>query len=1042
MKKWAYLRERIYERNDCTYQYWESILGKSVLEFLNAKSKNTIFSALADYEFSINKKASTYIFEDIKEYFHNINDSIFVKEEVAKNIVFYEFYKPFLEFACSKLEEKCQNNMIFTSSRTVIKENYFNVLLYRYVDVATRSLVFEMYICKEEGKLQGENPEEEYQYYIKNQLCDVNYIEDLSETYPCLFRMMLEETESLSSNYFEVLESLEKDKEEIADMFCNGKKFRGVKEFTSSFSDSHKNGKMVFFIELDNKTKILYKPRNLMTEIVFQKFAGWLGRKCNIEFRDYKISEKGSYGWEEYIPYKECKTENEVKQFYTRIGVYLFINYILSVFDIHYENIIANGEFPVLIDLETIMKNYPEKVKKTASEMIEIKLGESVLSQGMLPQHIWGNEKKQGIDICGMGGKDGQEMPFRVPGLKNFKRSDMHCEYIYPKVIGKQNLPQIEKKIICSGKYVREVTSGFTMAYEYAWNNKEEILKKAQMFSNISVRYLVRDTQTYSMLLKLSYHPDFLQDGLDRELVLDTLYKTIDLEDKTSVELTEFEIEDLLNNDIPYFTFHTSEKDLFSSKGSAIHNYFQKTSMERLLNRIESLNQEDLKMQTAYLQNALTSIESEKDYVPPVKYSLKQYIKNTNKNVDTSKFLEEAQRIAENIAVKAIISDDYQDIDWYGFSVGNENQDDWKIGALPMNLYGGIAGIGVFFHGINMISQNEKISELLKVIDHRLFEYTDKCYEYLNETLPYQNGVFSGESSILYTYELLYQFTKKSVYLEYAQKHFQLIKSLISADKNFDVLSGNAGALQALLNMYILTKEDKYLSVAIEAGEHLLCNIIKQKAGVCWVADGFTNPLAGYAHGNSGIILALLRLQEQSGNAKFGDAAIKALKFENQLFNHKLGNWADKRVFEGQTAEEAGGDPVAWCHGAGGIVLSRIKSLSYIEDEIKSVVENDIVLGVKKLAEEGFSYNDCLCHGNFGNLLILNEYARICNDSEMKKTCLLLAQKMVEETSGNWKCGQPKLLMHPGLMFGEAGIGYALLKLYQDDLPMILSVDI
>ena len=44
-------------------------------------------------------------------------------------------------------------------------------------------------------------------------------------------------------------------------------------------------------------------------------------------------------------------------------------------------------------------------------------------------------------------------------------------------------------------------------------------------FDDLKVRHLVQDTQKYSMILHLSYHPDFLQDCKDRDLFLCSLYK-------------------------------------------------------------------------------------------------------------------------------------------------------------------------------------------------------------------------------------------------------------------------------------------------------------------------------------------------------------------------------------------------------------------------------------------------------------------------------------------------------------------------------------
>ncbi|MBX4341401.1 DUF4135 domain-containing protein, partial [Mycobacterium tuberculosis] len=71
------------------------------------------------------------------------------------------------------------------------------------------------------------------------------------------------------------------------------------------------------------------------------------------------------YGWQEYIAYRECLTEEELKRFYYRQGGYIALLYFFRSSDFHFENIIASGEFPVLIDLETLFSNHLDLFKES-----------------------------------------------------------------------------------------------------------------------------------------------------------------------------------------------------------------------------------------------------------------------------------------------------------------------------------------------------------------------------------------------------------------------------------------------------------------------------------------------------------------------------------------------------------------------------------------------------------------------------------------------------------------------------------------------------
>lgn len=55
--------------------------------------------------------------------------------------------------------------------------------------------------------------------------------------------------------------------------------------------------------------------------------------------------------------YEPCDSEIGIINYYKRLGVLIFSNYLLQVYDIHYENI-AQRRISYYCDLETIMANY------------------------------------------------------------------------------------------------------------------------------------------------------------------------------------------------------------------------------------------------------------------------------------------------------------------------------------------------------------------------------------------------------------------------------------------------------------------------------------------------------------------------------------------------------------------------------------------------------------------------------------------------------------------------------------------------------------
>ena len=70
------------------------------------------------------------------------------------------------------------------------------------------------------------------------------------------------------------------------------------------------------------------------------------------------------------MEYKSCKTEEQLKRYYIRLGEQLFLAYLLGTKDLHYENIVASGEYPMLIDLENLVNIQHNRKRTTANDEV------------------------------------------------------------------------------------------------------------------------------------------------------------------------------------------------------------------------------------------------------------------------------------------------------------------------------------------------------------------------------------------------------------------------------------------------------------------------------------------------------------------------------------------------------------------------------------------------------------------------------------------------------------------------------------------------
>lgn len=358
MKKSSYLSERVYdaipsEINMESLEYWKKILKEEGLQYVKKNHLEYFFGFINNCAFSSHEKSQPRNFVKL-----SLNKKAFRHE--GEKMVFGAFYDPFVQEANRQLREiVIQRRYINESILFDFQQFLFNSLN----NLCIRTLIYEMHICGQEGVLRG-NESEQYQYYIDHFLKDKQYLNDLFSLYPVLERRINEIIQNAIDIYKEVIERIEKDADVLMKKFNITEKGFVVNHLSTDFSDSHKKGRRVFCVEFVSGDKILYKPRSLQNEIKLQEITNYFYRICNLGSYEYSILDKEMYGWCEIVIQRDCKSIEELSRYYQRIGIILFINYLLEGGDIHFENLIACNEYPVIIDAETFIGNIEEKYKE------------------------------------------------------------------------------------------------------------------------------------------------------------------------------------------------------------------------------------------------------------------------------------------------------------------------------------------------------------------------------------------------------------------------------------------------------------------------------------------------------------------------------------------------------------------------------------------------------------------------------------------------------------------------------------------------------
>jgi class II lanthipeptide synthase len=157
----------------------------------------------------------------------------------------------------------------------------------------------------------------------------------------------------------------------------------------------------------------------------------------------------------------------------------------------------------------------------------------------------------------------------------------------------------------------------------------------------------------------------------------------------------------------------------------------------------------------------------------------------------------------------------------------------------------------------------------------------------------HQIGAFTGVASLLYSWTLAGDFLDApELYAAAERVSGVLTPDRVAADRAYDVISGAAGAILALLRLHARTGADRLLDLVDACGRLLVRRASRSPDGTaCWRRPGF-EALSGMSHGAAGIALALMRAWIAVGNESFRDVARAGLRFERSRFDPVTRNLA------------------------------------------------------------------------------------------------------------------------------------------------------
>lgn len=866
-------------------------------------------------------------------------------------------------------------------------EQFFADLYHELAVITVPTLIVEMNSKREKN---GDR-KSEYELFSES-LLQASTVKQLYEKYPELLRVSNSIVNNQINYIFDIVKDYVSDQGMIQEKFhCTTEQLICIK---ITDGDSHNSGKKVAVLKFSN-ANLIYKPHHLEYDRLFYSILKSMNHSSDVLVKNYipKFLSKETHAWQEYLINYSCNTIEQIERYYYRLGVLLCNCYLFNCDDIHYENLIANNEFPIIIDLETLVRlsadtnEYIGVLPKVMKEYCTSVLGTLILPTNSIFSTF-------DFDISGIGGdQEAHSEQWKSFLLVNEGTSDISFEErMFVKNIA-DNCVKMDGKKLNAKMYLGKLREGFSDAYQFVCKHKDEIREKLNQ-ANMTIRQVLRPTAVYARFLTSSYYPDYLVAKEKRRKLFEKFYKNmLQRENKRVIA----EIESLLANDIPYFCAQWNERGVFDGQNNLIvEDYFNVSALDIVLTKLDQFSKKDMEKQLYYIGLSGSTLRGD----------ISELAKIKTKKEWNSTYLDFAIHIGNQILKKLI---------WNGDScnfltlscMGNRRVISYSGAEMYEN--GGIILFLAFLGKETNCKQYVKAARgLLKSLDEMKV-----CDGLIGAS------VFSGKMSLVYMYFELYQLFHENHDIEKCRNIIMDIE--VKECHGYDMISGISSGLILLLNIYQVLQEKFILEKATELGEALMNEL-----------DTVEELYTGLAHGASGPAWGLLQLGHFIHEQRFTNKGMELLEYEDQYFEQEQMNWRDIRK------DAVGTSASYWCYGATGIGVARIMIGEYIKNDR---IYSDIEACVTRLNEEDYIDNYGLCHGIMGKIDVMNLFVKkgFIQERVLNQEIQRVMTNMKRE---GLYLGDKECFENYTFMLGLSGIGYALLRMHNPEIPCVLALEV
>lgn len=337
-----------------------------------------------------------------------------------------------------------------------------------------------------------------------------------------------------------------------------------------SDGDLHNDGQTVVFVETAEGGAVVHKPRPMQIEALAQVLLDvvnpHLRADCPLELAP--VLTRTGHGWQGMVTPQDAADIPAARRFAYRMGAYSVVFAALGSTDLHCGNVIARGDAPVFVDLETL---FQLRGRVDMQDALHGSAVMPVLETGLLPYQIPG--ALVDVDISGIGRLEQQTSVHTTLGVVDHRTDAVRLDRVPATVEQTTNLLRLAGKPVAVREFSRDFDAGVQDAL-IAVRHRTDRLREVILNSAFQVRQVMRPTLHYSRLLGAATHPDYLVSDHARTALLNRLKPISSMPHPMSAAVHALEVASLERGDVPFFAVPTGSTSLIAPMDGEVAGVF------------------------------------------------------------------------------------------------------------------------------------------------------------------------------------------------------------------------------------------------------------------------------------------------------------------------------------------------------------------------------------------------------------------------------------------------------------------------------------